>query len=77
MVAITTDNESNIALAIQLLNWPHVSCLSHTLQLAVTEAMKLPDVSRALGCCRRLVSHFNHSVKSIYKLREKASTPSP
>ena len=52
VVAATTDNGSNIALAIQLLNWPHVSCLSHTLQLAVTEAMKLPDVSRALGCCR-------------------------
>lgn len=70
-VAATTDNGSNIALATQLLNWPHVSCLSHTLQLAVTEAMKLPDVNRALGRCRRLVSHFNHSVKSTYKLREK------
>ena len=55
----------------QILGWPHMPCFSHTLQLAVEDAMKLPEVSKALARCRRLVSHFNHSSKSTYLLRQK------
>ena len=42
-------------------------CFSHTLQLAVHVAMKLPAVSRAIACC----NHFHHSVQSTQILRSK------
>ena len=67
--AVTTDNGSNIVLAT--VGWPRMPCFSHTLQLAVEQAMSLPNVSRALARCRRLVSHFNHSSKSSYLLKQK------
>ena len=69
--AATTDNGRNIAMAMEILGWPHMLCFSHTLHLAVEDAMKLPEVSKALARCRRLVSHFNHSSKSTYLLRQK------
>ena len=31
----------------------------------------IPEVSKALARCRRLVSHFNHSSKSTYLLKQK------
>ena len=69
--AITTDNGSNIVLATSILEWPRLACFSHTLQLAVEAATSLPQLSRALGRCRRLVGHFNHSYKSCYILKKK------
>ena len=45
---ITTDNGSNILAAMDLLQWPHVvPCFSHTLQLGIEKAMKLPLVAKA------------------------------
>lgn len=46
-------------------------CFNHTLQLAVEQVLKLPRVSSALARCRRLVSHFSHSAKSTYMLKQK------
>ena len=46
-------------------------CFSHTLQLAVQVAMKLPAVSRAIARCKRLINHFHHSVQSTQILRSK------
>ena len=40
----TTDNGLNIALAMEMPGWPHMPCFSHTLHLAVEDAMKLPEV---------------------------------
>ena len=48
-----------------------VSCFSHTLQLAVEDAVKIPAVSKALARIRRLVTHFNHSPKATYVLKQK------
>ena len=71
LAAVVTDNGKNIVRAINDLEWPHVSCFSHTLQLAVLEAVKIPEISRAIGRCKRLVTHFNHSSKSTYLLNQK------
>ena len=62
--AAVTDNAKNISLAVKQLNWSHVSCFAHTLQLGVQKAMELPEMSRTLGRAKRLESHFNHSCKS-------------
>ena len=69
--AVTTDNGTNIVLAMELLQWSRVPCFSHTLQLAVEVVLKLPEVSRALARCRQLVGHFNRSAKSNYLLKQK------
>ena len=50
--AVTTDNGTNIVLAMELLQWSRMPCFSHTLQLAVEVVLKLPEVSRALARCR-------------------------
>ena len=69
----TTDNASNIVSAMSILEWSHFRCFGHTLQLGVKEAMEIPQVSRAIGRAKRLVSHFHHSSKSTYVLRQKQS----
>lgn len=33
--------------------------------------MATPEITKVLARCRRLVSHFNHSSKSSYLLKEK------
>ena len=71
LAAITTDNGANVKCAVMLLEWDHVRCFSHTLQLAVDKVLHQPDVSKALAWCRHLVSHFNQSSKSSYILKEK------
>ena len=73
--AAVTDNAKNISLAVEQLNWSHVGCFAHTLQLEVQKAMELPEMSRALGRAKRLVSHFNHSCKSSNILRKKQKDP--
>lgn len=42
-----------------------------TTQLRVQKVMELPEMAKALGRAKRLVSHFNHSSKSSNILREK------
>ena len=71
LASFVTDNGSNIVRAFTLLGWPRVSCFSHTLHLAVEEVFKIPDVSKALARLKRLVSHFNHSPKATYVLKQK------
>ena len=44
LVAVTTYNGSNIAFALRKLGWTHISCFSHTLQLAVEKALKAPSL---------------------------------
>lgn len=55
---------ANITAAIEMLEVPDLPCFSHTLQLAVEQGLKLPEVSKITDRCKRLVTHFNHSLKS-------------
>jgi len=72
--AVTTDNGSNIVLAIDMAGWVQLSCFSHTLQIFVERAMVMPGITKILVCCHRLVSHFNHSSKSyLLKKSDKIS----
>ncbi len=71
LVAFTTDNGSNVASAIASMSCIRMPCLSYCLNLAVEKACSIQDISKALARCRRLVSHFNHSAKSSYFLKQK------
>ena len=68
MTGCTTDNASNIVSAMSVLEWAHIRCFGHILQLAVKETMEIPQVSRAIVRARRLVCHFHHYTKSSYVL---------
>jgi len=71
LMAVTSDNARNIVDAIENLSWQHFGCFAHTLQLGVKKVMQVAQVSKALGCCRNLVTHFHHSSKSTYVLKQK------
>ena len=71
IVVATTDNGANITAAVELLGVPRLPCFSHTLQLVVEQALKLPEVSKLVGRCKRVVAHFNRSLKSCYLLHWK------
>ena len=49
--AATTDNTSNMVLAMELMECIRIACFSHSLQLAAGAALKLPAVSNALARC--------------------------
>ena len=71
IVAATTDNCSNMVLALPINHWNHIPYLSHILNLAVQKVLALSIVSKAVARCRHLVSHFHHSSKSSYILKAK------
>ena len=67
-VCITTDNGSNVKKAVQELEWHHLFCFGHNLNLAITNSYlqtRHPGVhrgvKRALAVARQLVATFNKS----------------
>ena len=58
LVAITTDNGSNIKLACELLTWMRVSYFGHNLDLAINKGLNDP---RVIGLRRKVVSFFSYS----------------
>ena len=47
--SLTTDNASNMSLAAKEFNFFQVGCFAHTLQLAIEDGLKLPQISKTLG----------------------------
>lgn len=73
IVAIVTDNASNMKLAVTLGGWKHVSCFAHTLNLAVTDALKNnSELNGILARCRSLVAFFKQSSKANSQLKKMA-----
>ena len=69
--AITTDKASNMSLAARELNFFQVGCFAHTLQLAIEDGLKVPQISKTLGAARKLVGHFSHSALATNCLLSK------
>ena len=71
MAAITTDNGANIVKACRDKQWPNMTCFGHNLHLAITTTIeKQPNVSRAIGVCKKTVAAFNMSWKRKKALSE-------
>ena len=66
--ALVTDNAANMLTASQVAGVMHVSCYSHSLQLAINDGLKIASVSRAIAAGRRLVAHFNRSSSATQAL---------
>ncbi|KAM6892681.1 polyprenol dehydrogenase isoform 1-T1 [Lycodopsis pacificus] len=66
----TTNGSVDVVKACSLLDLSmEMPCLGHTINRAVDEAFQLPRVGSFLGCCRKLVDHFQEP--TLYLLKEK------
>ena len=71
VVAMVTDNAANVVAAVRHTGWTHVPFFAHTLNLAVSEAIKADTkIHQLRKSCRDIVSFFHHSVKASEKLKE-------
>jgi len=69
---MNTDNGANIKLAVELLLGPgkHVSCVAHSLNLVVPEAMKgVPDLEVLRDKVKSIFTYFKRSVSAADDLR--------
>ena len=72
LIAITTDNGSNILRAFRVvLGWSQLSCFGHNLDLAVNKSLCNTRVERAVKKCHSLVALFHRSWKKNRDLLEK------
>ena len=72
VVAVVHDNASNMVLTSDLLeDWGDLPCFGHTLQLAVNAGLEIHTISRLTGVCKKIVSHFKHSVVAMTALHER------
>ncbi|KAL0165791.1 hypothetical protein M9458_037635, partial [Cirrhinus mrigala] len=73
--AVVHDNAANVVKALWILEERHgvasLRCAGHTTQLIVNHALKDPQISRALGAARELVSYFHSSDVALLKLKAK------
>jgi hypothetical protein len=69
-VSVTTDNASNITLAMSKCGVVHIRCMAHTLNLASQKALQTPLISRICGKIRRIVGHFRRSTTAANLLRK-------
>ena len=63
-----SDNAANIQKACQLCEYPHFGCFAHTLNLCVKKGINIPEISRVVGKCRKLVAFFKQSDLKTTKL---------
>ncbi|KAJ8867850.1 hypothetical protein PR048_031655 [Dryococelus australis] len=79
IVGIVTDNAANMKCAVSQLGISFVSCLVHSLQLAVNSGcLKQKSVTNVTSTWRRIVGHFHHSVlakKCLTKARQDLQIP--
>ena len=62
LVAMTTDNLSNIVAAFRNLNILRVSCFGHKLDPAIKKGLDIQQIQRALARCHSLVELFHRIV---------------
>ena len=71
VTCLVTDNARNMILAAEHGNFMRWGCFSHTLQLAIEDGLKAPNITKALAFARKLVGHFKHSGTASAALKEK------
>ena len=71
IIAIVTDNASNIVAAVRVVGWNHVPCFAHTLNLVVSKAIKSDNSVRVVKKkCKQIVTFYHQSVKATEKLKK-------
>nr|XP_023693148.1 zinc finger BED domain-containing protein 1-like isoform X2 [Paramormyrops kingsleyae] len=70
LVAITTDNGSNVIKAVELKKWQRMQCFGHRLHLAIGHGMDDSRITRAISLCKKVVSSFSYSWRKRRELGE-------
>ena len=71
VVALVTDNASNMVAVARLTGWKHIPCFAHTLNLIVQAALSSDPVMADLKTkCKSTVTFFHQSTKASDKLME-------
>ena len=71
MSAVVTNYASNMLAAVNILEWNHLPCFVHTLQLAVNKGMDANSLIQLSSLGRKLVRHFKHSALATTALNHK------
>lgn len=71
LVSITTDNATNMTKAFEEFPDLWLGCFGHSLNLAISKALKIQRVDTAVKACRHLVQGFSRSWRRKRGLREK------
>lgn len=61
VTAIVTDNGANMIKICELLGIRHMPCFAHTLNLAISDSLDLPEVEQIISKCKRIVIFFKKS----------------
>ena len=69
--AAVTDNASNMLVAVEILEWSHLPCFAHTLELAINKGLDSNVLIQLSSLGRKLVSHFKHSSLATAVLSRK------
>ena len=64
----TTDNTSNMVLAMELMEWMRIPCFSHSLQLTVEAALSLQCFSKMLTASESFLSLYKVYVYAMSKV---------
>ena len=71
MSAFVTDNASDMTDALSSLEWSHMPCFDHTLQLAFNKRLDANNFNQLSSLARKLVGHFKHSALAMAVSRQK------
>ncbi|KAK0141639.1 Zinc finger BED domain-containing protein 1 [Merluccius polli] len=78
LVCVTTDNASNNILALELMNeTTRLQCFGHRLHLAIGRGVKVHQVERAVGVCKKIVAAFSNSWKRRRELAKAQAEQNP
>jgi hypothetical protein len=71
---ITSDNASNMTVAIEIAGVQKLGCLAHTLNLASNKAFSLPVLQKVLAKVKSIITFFHESNIATEVLGEKQKT---
>jgi len=77
VVTVTTDNDSTMKKACDILEFKHLPCLAHTINLLAQDIFKLAAVNVIIPKCKRIVIYFKQSTIATAKLKEAQNTNEP
>lgn len=71
ITCIVTDNAASMLKACELLRKKNLPCFAHTLNLAVQENFKIPDVQNVIKKCKEIAHFFKASCIASEKFKEE------
>lgn len=71
ITTIGTDSARNMIAAAAKLDWSHIPCTAHSLQLSINKGIKAAEIDPVLAKARKLVGHFKHSPISTGELNDE------